>query len=69
MIAQQEILGITASEVRVGMHVECVWAPANERSVQDIDNRSRGSGGDAIIGWRLTGEPDEPAENYLNRMM
>ncbi|MEI7622696.1 MAG: OB-fold domain-containing protein [Actinomycetes bacterium] len=69
VIAQQEILDIPASEVHVGMHVECVWAPVGERSVEDIDNRSRGSGGDAIIGWRLTGEPDEPAELYLDRMM
>jgi len=69
VIAQQEILDIPASEVRVGMHVECVWAPESERSVEDIDNRSRGSGGDAILGWRLTGEPDEPAELYLDRMM
>lgn len=69
VIAQQEILDIPANDVRVGMRVECVWAPASERSVADIDNRSRGSGGDAILGWRLTGEPDEPAELYLDRMM
>ena len=69
VIAQQEILDIPVNEVRVGMHVECVWAPENERNVDDIDNRSRGSGGDAIRGWRPTGEPDEPAENYLDRMM
>lgn len=69
VIAQQEILGVPVNELRVGMHVECVWAPENERSVADIDNRSRGSGGDAIRGWRPTGEPDEPAELYLERMM
>lgn len=69
VIAQQEILDVPASEVRVGMRVQCIWAPQNERSVADIDNRSRGSGGDAIVGWRPTGEPDEPAELYLDRMM
>ncbi len=69
VIAQQEILDIPVSEIRVGMHVEIVWAPQSERSVDDIDNRSRGSGGDAIRGWRPTGEPDEPAELYLERMM
>ena len=63
------ILDIPVSEIRVGMHVEIVWAPESERSVDDIDNRSRGSGGDAIRGWRPTGEPDEPAELYLERMM
>jgi hypothetical protein len=46
-----------------------VWAPENERSAVDIDNRSRGSGGDIIVGWRTTGEPDEPADRYLDRMM
>ena len=69
VIAQQEILEIPVSEVRVGMHVACVWAAESERSVEDIDNRSRGSGGDAIIGWRPTGEPDEPADRYFDRMM
>ena len=69
VIAQQEILDIPVSDIRVGMHVEIVWAPPSERNVDDIDNRSRGSGGDAIRGWRPTGEPDEPAELYLDRMM
>lgn len=69
VIAQQEILDIPVTEIRVGMHVELVWAPESERNVDDIDNRSRGSGGDAIVGWRHTGEPDEPAELYLERMM
>jgi len=69
VLAQQVILEIPASEVRVGMHVECVWTPQNERSIADMDNRSRGSGGDAIVGWRPTGEPDEPEANYMDRMM
>jgi len=69
VIAQQEILDVPVSELRVGIHVEVVWAPENERSATDIDNRSRGSGGDIIVGWRTTGEPDEPADRYLDRMM
>jgi uncharacterized OB-fold protein len=69
VIAQQEILDVPVSEIRVGIHVEVVWAPENERSANDIDNRSRGSGGDIIVGWRTTGEPDEPADRYLDRMM
>lgn len=69
VIAQQEILDVPVSEIRVGIHVEVVWAPENERSAVDIDNRSRGSGGDIIVGWRTTGEPDEPADRYLDRMM
>ena len=69
VIAQQEILDLPVSDIRVGMHVEIVWAPDSERNVDDIDNRSRGSGGDAILGWRPTGEPDESADLYLDRMM
>ena len=69
VIAQQEILDVPVSDLRVGMHVQCVWAPVEERSVADIDNRSRGSGGSVIRGWRPTGEPDEAAELFLDRMM
>jgi hypothetical protein len=69
VIAQQEILDVPVTELRVGMHVECVWQPESERSVAELDNRSRGSGGDIIVGWRPTGEPDEPADRYLDRMM
>lgn len=69
VIAQQEILDVAVTDIRVGMHVEIVWAPPGQRNVDDIDNRSRGSGGDAILGWRPTGEPDEPADLYLERMM
>ena len=28
-----------------------------------------GSTGGAVVGWRPTGEPDEPAENYVERML
>jgi uncharacterized OB-fold protein len=69
VMGQQSILEIAASDVRVGMHVEAVWAPESERDVSEIDNRGRGGGGDCIRGWRLTGQPDEPAENYVERMM
>lgn len=69
VMAQQSVLEIPASEVRVGMHVEAVWAPEAERDVSDIGNRGWGSGGDCIRGWRPTGQPDEPAENYVERMM
>ena len=69
VLNQQSILELPASEVRVGMHVECVWAPPEERNVEDVGNRGWGVGGDCIRGFRPTGEPDEPAENYVERMM
>jgi len=49
--------------------VKCEWVPDGERNVDDIDNRGRGSGGGCIRGWVTTGEPDEPAENFIERMM
>lgn len=69
VINQQSVLGIPASEVRVGMHVKAEWAPPEERDVSDVGNRGYGAAGDVIRGWRHTGEPDEPAENYVERMM
>lgn len=69
VMAQQSILDVPASEVRVGMRVKCEWVPEGERNVDDIDNRGRGSGGGCIRGWVTTGEPDEPAENFIERMM
>jgi uncharacterized OB-fold protein len=69
VVNQQSVLGIPASEVRVGMHVQAEWAPDGERDVSDVGNRGWGAAGDAIRGWRPTGEPDEPAENYVERMM
>lgn len=66
---QQSVLGIPVSEVRVGMHVAAEWVPAEERDVSDVGNRGYGAAGEAIRGWRHTGEADEPAENYVERMM
>jgi uncharacterized OB-fold protein len=69
VMGQQTIIGIPASEVRVGMHVAIEWAPEGERDVSDIGNGGHGSTGGAVVGWKSTGEPDEPAENYVDRMM
>jgi uncharacterized OB-fold protein len=69
VMGQQTIIDVPASEVRVGMHVTLEWAPEGERDVSDIGNGGHGSTGGAVIGWKPTGEPDEPAENYVDRMM
>jgi uncharacterized OB-fold protein len=62
----QDVLDIPADDVRVGMRVEAVWAPPGERNVDEIGNRSFGSAEGAIRGWRPTGEPDLPAEQFLS---
>jgi hypothetical protein len=69
VLGQQTIIGIPASEVRVGMHVELIWKPEGERDTSDIGNGGHGSTGETVEGWKPTGEPDEPAENYVDRMM
>ncbi|MCD9623820.1 Zn-ribbon domain-containing OB-fold protein [Rhabdothermincola salaria] len=69
VLNQQAMLDVDAYDIRVGMHVECVWAPPEERNVDDVGNRGWGVAGDCMRGWRPTGEPDEPEENYVERMM
>lgn len=68
LLSLQDILEIPPDEVRVGMRVEAVWAPENERSIEEIGNRSWGSAAGCILGWRPTGEPDLPAETFLEKV-
>ena len=64
-LSLQDVLEIPVEDVRVGMRVEGVWAPPGERNVDEIGNRSFGSAEGAIRGWRPTGEPDVPKEQFL----
>jgi len=64
----QSIVGVPASEVRVGMRVEAVWVPEGERSVDEIENRGWGNSTGCIEGWRPTGEPDVPADEVEDRV-
>jgi uncharacterized OB-fold protein len=68
VIAQQQILGIPVSEIRVGMRVKAEWFPEEERNGAEITSRGWGTVAGFINGWRPTGEPDLPAEQYLNRV-
>jgi uncharacterized OB-fold protein len=68
MLSLQDILEIPPDEVRVGMRVEAVWLPEHERNTDEIGNRSWGSAAGAIVGWRPTGEPDLPAESFLEKV-
>jgi uncharacterized OB-fold protein len=63
----QDLVDVPVDEVRVGMRVAAVWKPKGERSVADISNRSWGSAEGCIEGWRPTGEPDVPAEQFLGK--
>jgi uncharacterized OB-fold protein len=68
VIAQQVILDIPVSEIRVGMRVQAEWMPEAERNAAEITSKGWGTVAGFIKGWRPTGEPDEPAEQYMNRV-
>ena len=68
MLSLQDILEVPPDEVRVGMRVEAVWLPEDERNTDEIGNRSWGSAAGAIVGWRPTGEPDLPADTFLDKV-
>ncbi|GMU79492.1 MAG: hypothetical protein AMXMBFR46_22830 [Acidimicrobiia bacterium] len=68
MLNLQDILELAPEEVRVGMRVEAVWAPEGERNIDEIGNRSWGSAAGCILGWRPTGEPDLPAESFVDKV-
>jgi uncharacterized OB-fold protein len=68
MLNLQDILDLPPDDVRVGMRVEAVWLAPEERTSDEIGNRSWGSVDGAIRGWRPTGEPDLPAETFVDKV-
>lgn len=68
MLSLQDIIDVPADEVRVGIRVEAVWVEQSKRSVADISNRSWGSAEGCIEGWRPSGEPDLPAEQFIDQV-
>jgi uncharacterized protein len=68
MLNLQDVVECPIDDVRIGMRVEAVWVPERERNVDEIGNRSWGSAEGCIVGWRPTGEPDEPAERFLEQV-
>ncbi|HSO95386.1 MAG TPA: OB-fold domain-containing protein [Acidimicrobiia bacterium] len=68
MMNLQDIVDVPVEDVHVGQRVEAVWKPAGERSIDEITNRSWGGAEGCIVGWRLTGEPDVPADQLKGRV-
>lgn len=64
----QDILDVPVDEVRVGMRVAADWLPEGERTIDELTNRSWGSAEGVIRGWRPTGEPDLPKEQFLDKV-
>lgn len=68
MLSLQDLIDVPLDEIRVGMRVEAVWVPEAQRSTAEIGNRSYGSVAGCIAGWRPTGEPDLPAETFIDKV-
>jgi uncharacterized protein len=68
MLILQDVLDTPVEEVRAGMRVEAVWAPKSERDVGEIGNRSGSALEGSLRGFRPTGEPDMPAENFSDKV-
>jgi uncharacterized protein len=66
-VGQQRLIDVPLDQVRTGLRVEAEWAPPDERGGQAGD---RGYGfGNAIRGWRPTGEPDVPSDEFAEHVL
>jgi uncharacterized protein len=66
-VGQQRLTGVPLDQIRMGMRVEAVWAPPEERASAAGD---RGYGfGNAITAWRPTGEPDAPTDEFAEHVL
>ncbi len=55
----QPLIEVPNDQVRIGMRVSAVWASEAERRV---------AGGESLIGWMPTGEPDVDDPDLVNRI-
>jgi len=67
-LSLQDVIDLPVDDVRIGVRMEAVWAPESERNVDEISNRSWGGAENVLRGWRPTGEPDVPAEEFSDRV-
>jgi hypothetical protein len=66
-VGQQRIAEVPLDQIRMGMRVEAIWVPAEERK---DDPGDRGYGfGNAIRAWRPTGEPDVSADAFKEHVL
>ena len=66
-VGQQRLTDVSLDEIRMGMRVAAVWAPEDERA---SDPGDRGYGfGNALRGWRPTGEPDVAADEFAEHVL
>ncbi len=70
--ADQPLIGIDIRDMahdqfRAGMRLRCVWKPAGERTIDEIDNRYGGIDEGVYVTWETTGEPDVPSEQLKDQ--
>jgi len=54
----QPLIEVPNDQVRIGLRVSAVWASEAERA----------AGGESLIGWMPTGEPDVDDPDLVNRI-
>lgn len=67
-VGQQRLVEVDLADVRTGLRVEAVWAPEGERGGAAAGAMGFGFGG-AIVGWKPTGEPDTPREQFADHVL
>jgi uncharacterized protein len=68
-LAGQDVSGIPADQVRMGLRVAAVWKPVEERSMEGLSARGWGSVAGAITSFTPTGEPDVPRDQYQEHII
>jgi hypothetical protein len=63
VLGYQPVIDLLNEDIRIGMHVEAVWASEGEK-VENYDPRMEGN----LIGWIPTGEPDVNDPDLVNRI-
>ena len=61
--------GTSAESVRVGLRVQAVWKPKDERGWEGMSTRGWGSVAGSIDSFAATGEPDVPRERFLEHVL
>jgi uncharacterized protein len=65
-LGMQRINDVPIADVHTGMRVEAVWQSASERKLTGGSGGRNLALGEAISGWKPTGEPDAPLEQYVD---
>lgn len=67
-VGQQRLTDVPLDQIRMGMRVEAVWAPPEQRTGDAAGGRGFGFG-NAIEAWRPTGEPDAPTAEFAEHVL